>query len=326
MTSVADNGITIVNSSFLHPALFRPVLGLEGALRLARRYNGYRLRRLVSELRIERLLIANTWFDVPRLGQSVPIYYDVGDWFNEDTLPPAYLAREKAWFRSSFARATRTFAVSLPLVQKLAKEYEVQSSYLPNGVDVNAIRGVGKSVVEDLRRRLSLENRWVLGYIGNHDEHAGLDFLLKVFDALRQRVPDAALLIVGPYDRWKGRLIVPPSMPVRFTGPLLPAEIPAFCQLQDVSVHPCEKSQFRDYAFPLKVIEATAARKFVVSTDLLSLRTLGFPSLHLLERSVEHWVGALESIRSKTWDSEWDHLVAPFDWEHLAEKAAAWME
>jgi glycosyltransferase involved in cell wall biosynthesis len=323
--SVGESGFQVVDRSFLHPALVQPFLGQERALRLARRYNGFQLERLLRRLCVDRLLIANTWFNVPQ-SRDVALYYDVGDWFNEENLAQDYFAREKAWFRDSLSFTSGNFAVSLPLVRKLTEELTIPTHYLPNGVDIQSVRGVEKTAVARLREGLSLEGRWVLGYIGNHDDHAGLDFLLEVLVALQRRVSDAALLVVGPYHRWKRRLQVPDNVTIRLTGSVPPRDVPLYCQLQDIAVHPCDKSQFRDYAFPLKVIEATAARKFVVSTDLLTLRQLEFPNVHLLARDVQQWVDTLHSLRGRSWQPEWDSRVEPYDWQRLADKAADWME
>jgi glycosyltransferase involved in cell wall biosynthesis len=273
------------------------------------------------------VVLANGWVNVPPRGLA-SLFWDIVDTYSEDSFDPAFVAAQRLWFRQSLSRVMASFVVSLPLLRKLSVEggASVPMYYLPNGVDIEALRRVQDDQVELLRERWSLRGHWILGYIGNHDAHAGLDFLLEVFQKVQERMENVALLIVGPYVSWKGRLQVPRSAPVVFTGPLPRHEIPAYCKLQDVAVHPCDKSPFRDYAFPLKVIEATAARKFVLSTDLLSLAELRLPNLYLLDREVELWVRALESLRKRSWQSEWDHLVEPFEWERLAEQAANLMD
>jgi glycosyltransferase involved in cell wall biosynthesis len=321
----SPTGLRLVDAPILHPALLRPLLGLEGATRIARRFNSWQLLRVVERLEIDCVVLSSAWFDLPK-HLKIPVFYDVVDWFNEDGLSPGFFGREMIRLQRLLSRTAGNSAVSRPLVRKLATQFGISCRYLPNGVDVRAVRGVRRSDVDALRQRLSLQDSWVLGCIGNHDLHAGLDFLLEMFSKLRERTQTVALVVVGPYDVWKGRLRVPSVPWIRFTGPLPPGEIPLYCNLQDLAVHPCEKSQFRDYALPLKVIEASAARKHVLSTDLLTLRDLELPNVCLAERSVDNWVAKLETLRHMSWRPEWDRIVEFFDWERLSEMCADWIE
>jgi glycosyltransferase involved in cell wall biosynthesis len=323
-TRVSHGRVKLVDAPFLQPALLTPVVGMERATRIARRFNGRQLAQLAARLEIDRILMSNAWLDLPEA--TAPVFHDVVDYFDEQKIPAAYLAREKAWYLDLMSRTAGNFAVSIPIVRLLADEYGVCSHYVPNGVDVGLLRTVAPQTVSALRRSLRLEGRWVLGYLGNHGPHAGIDFLLEVFAALRRREPDAALLIVGPYDWWKPRIRIPTGDGVRFTGAIAVKEIAAYFHAADVTVHPCDQSPFRNFAFPFKVIEASAAQKFVVSTDLMTLRELGLPNVKLLPRTVPEWVDVLLTLRNARWEPAWDAVVDRFDWQVLADSMAELME
>lgn len=322
---VRRDGLSLVDAPFLQPALLRPVVGLERALGVARRFNRKQLDRLIRRFSIQRVLMSSTWLDLPRVS-GVAVYHDVFDYFDENKLAPAFRAREKRWYGALLRGTSANFAVSAPVVRKLELDYRVAGAFAPNGVDVTGIRGASTAQVMALRRRLELEGRWILGYFGNHGPHAGLDFLLEVFARLARRSPEAALVVGGPYGWWEGRIRMPSVGNVRFLGPVPLAEMPTYAALQDVTVHPCEKSAFRNHALPLKVIEASAARKFVVSTDIESLRALGLPNVVLVTRDVEAWVEALFALRGRPWRPEWDVVIEQYDWQRIADAMADRME
>jgi glycosyltransferase involved in cell wall biosynthesis len=54
-----------------------------------------------------------------------------------------------------------------------------------------------------LRQHLGLESKFVIGYVGNHGSFTGVDLVVNAFLSVRSRLPDAALLIVGPADCWR---------------------------------------------------------------------------------------------------------------------------
>jgi phosphatidylinositol alpha-1,6-mannosyltransferase len=112
---------------------------------------------------------------------------------------------------------------------------------LPPGVDDAAFRpGAGGARV---RARLGLTGRPVVVCVSRLVPRKGQDVLIRALPAIRRRVPDAALLLVGggPYrDRLAalaGEAGVADS--VVFTGPLPWPELPAHFDAGDVFAMPC---------------------------------------------------------------------------------------
>ena len=95
--------------------------------------------------------------------------------------------------------ATDYFACSHAAAQWLfPKEIVRKRAYrvLKNGVDLNAFR-FDAALRSETRRRYALEDRFVLGTVGRMVPQKNQKFLIDVLASLRERIPEAALLIVG---------------------------------------------------------------------------------------------------------------------------------
>jgi len=96
---------------------------------------------------------------------------------------------------------------------------------------------------EAIRDRYRLGDRPVVVCVSRLVKRKGQDTLLRAWPAVRKRVPDAALLIVGagPYGAELRKLAerTEVAASVRFTGPVLQAELPAHYAAGDVFSMPC---------------------------------------------------------------------------------------
>jgi glycosyltransferase involved in cell wall biosynthesis len=213
-------------------------------------------------------------------------------------------------------KADLVTAVSRSLADKLRQNYSVQARCLPNGTDRADFENCDQRRVAAIKDRHGLWNKYVVGFIGNHEGHAGIDFMLDVTRELRRVAPDAVLLIVGP--------VVPPLrdsqdgvIPV---GPVPPSEIAPYFKAIDVGVLPFVQNSFTDNALPIKVIEYAASGKVVVATPLRELQMLNLPGVFLTERSVGPWVEALLSARQLSWDRRWSERFREYDWRGIADR------
>jgi len=112
---------------------------------------------------------------------------------------------------------------------------------LPPGVDEKTFHpGSGGDAV---RERLGLAGRPVAVCVSRLVPRKGQDTLIRAWPRVRERVPDAALLIVGggPYRPALERLAEQCGVAdsVRFTGPVPWAELPAHYGAGDVFAMPC---------------------------------------------------------------------------------------
>lgn len=112
---------------------------------------------------------------------------------------------------------------------------------LPSGVDATVFRpGVGR---EQIRRRYGLTGRRVVVCVSRLVPRKGQDMLIRALPALRRRVPQAALLVVGggPHRAELARLAraVGVEADVTFTGSVPWEELPAHHAAGDVFAMPC---------------------------------------------------------------------------------------
>jgi phosphatidylinositol alpha-1,6-mannosyltransferase len=110
---------------------------------------------------------------------------------------------------------------------------------LPSGVDTDLFRpGAGG---EDVRRRHGLAGRSVVVCVSRLVPRKGHDVLIRALPAIRRRVPDAALLIVGggPHLPALQRLSRDVGGDVVFTGSVPWEELPAHYDAGDVFAMPC---------------------------------------------------------------------------------------
>jgi phosphatidyl-myo-inositol dimannoside synthase len=114
----------------------------------------------------------------------------------------------------------------------------VPVSVLYPGADVERFRpGLDAS---DLRASLELGDRPVAVCVSRLVARKGQDVLIRAMPAIRARVPDAALVIVGggPYDA-KLRAMAREADGVVFTGPVPEEALPRYYALGDVFAMPC---------------------------------------------------------------------------------------
>jgi glycosyltransferase involved in cell wall biosynthesis len=282
------------------------------------------LERLITRLGITHLLLASGQFNLPATANDLRMFMDLVDWFPEEASSAAEMRSIRSGIARLRDRADGIFVVSEPLAEKLKAEYSVDCIPIPNGADIKTLRSVTPSEVESVRNRWGLQDKYVIGYVGNHGSFTGVDFAVHVHRAVLQRIPNAVLFVVGPADYWIPKLGAQPSS-VIFSGPVPPAEISPYFQALDLGILPKDVSMGTDFAFQLKVVEYSACRKFVISTPLSVWKRLKWPNVRLVDRDVSAWVKTICELKDAKWQMEWDSLAEAYDWGTLARKMAASM-
>ena len=319
-----SDGLCIIEVPVWQPLLFQKFVGVRTALSICQQRNRATLRGVIRDFEVTHVLLANRLFGVERFS-GVRTFYDVVDWFPEDTVSSAELGRIREDFAAISKQVDGMFAVSKPLCEKLEREWALLSVPLPNGADIACLRSVPPAKISALRRRLGVEGDFAIGYIGNHGSFTGVDLAVNAFLAARSRIPRAKLLIIGPADIWSRLLEAHRSEGVIATGNVAPSEIAEYFNAIDIGILAQGKTTGTDFAFQIKVVEYSACRKCVVSTPLLTWQQLAWPNILLPEPSPEAWADAFVQARSITWKPAWDRIVEQYDWQVLADSAAKTM-
>lgn len=168
-----------------------------------------------------------------------------------------------------FSAATVIIAVSEEVKSYLMNYVDESKIYvIPNGVNPRRFSSVNFSH--------SSEN-FTVGFVGSLKPWHGLSILTEAFAHLRQRVPNARLLIVGDgpeRDNLEAELAAKNlDVYTLFTGAVHPDAVPQFLTKMDVAVAPYP-AQSDFYFSPLKVYEYMAAGLPVVVSNIGQLADL----------------------------------------------------
>jgi glycosyltransferase involved in cell wall biosynthesis len=140
---------------------------------------------------------------------------------------------------------------------------------IPNAVDVKKF--VPQSSDRELKQKLGLQGKFVVGFIGSLTEYEGLDLLVEAVGKLASSGLSIGLLVVGDgYSRqrleelaadWGRECVV-------FVGRVPFAEVNRYYTICDVCAFPRRGYQVCRYVPPLKPLEAMAMEKPVIVSSL----------------------------------------------------------
>lgn len=142
---------------------------------------------------------------------------------------------------------------------------------IPNGVDPEVFTPRTKSSQMLTRFQLSSSDRIVV-FVGSLFDFSGVERLVADFDAVKSRVPEAKLLIVGDGpSRQRIELLIKRkglTKDVLLTGFRPFEEIPNLINLADVCILPFDLTPVTIDISPIKLVQYLACSKPVLSTNL----------------------------------------------------------
>lgn len=145
---------------------------------------------------------------------------------------------------------------------------------LPNAVNAEKFQAQPRD--EPLAKKLNLEDRVVIGYVGSFVEYEGLDLLLEACAILRNKLGEVFhVLLVGDGDmmmslRRKARFLQIESI-VSFTGRVPHDDVQRYYSLIDIAPLPRKGYEVCELVSPLKPFEAMQAGKVVVCSSVAAL-------------------------------------------------------
>ena len=200
-----------------------------------------------------------------------------GFYFHDDTKP--WLRRFYIWMERVAANCSDTILsqnredMATAVAEHIAKPEQLK--WLGNGIDVARFdrRRLTDSSLEDLRREIGIDaGAPVIGFVGRLVEEKGILDLLQAATTVIEAIPNAQLLIVGPYDEEKPDALRPDvaerygvAANCRFVG--MRNDMPELYALMDVLVLP----SYRE-GFPRAPMEASAMGVPAMATDIRGCR------------------------------------------------------
>lgn len=272
-----------------------------------------------------------------------PLYFDCDDYEAESSRFASTWQRQLVvFFEDRLPRLANGLTVNTSFLERRYVNLGVPSEcivHLPNGVDTARFGACDRATVEALRRKLALEGRKVIVYVGsmNMTNHP-LDLLLEAFVQVSHLSPEAHLVLVGGGEdldnlqRQAIRLGIADRL--SFTGWVQPDEIPPYFVLAEMSVDPVRDDKVGRGRWPLKVMESLAMGVPVVTGDVGDRREMlanGKTGLLVRPGSALALAEGLlrllrdEELRASLSSSCRQH-VSRYSWDKLAQRVLSFYE
>ena len=183
-------------------------------------------------------------------------------------------ATAAAWSaKLTYKLADRIICVSSPAKEHLINEWAVDSEkiyVLPNGVDVSRFAQLKKET-QVTRKEFGLDGKPVVMFVGGFQHWHGIDLLVRSFEYVLEKIPEAQLLLVGDGPV---RLNIEHEIKqkqlensVSLTGMIPHGLIPEMLSIADVVVIPYPQLPKELWFSPLKLYEYMAAGKAIVASN-----------------------------------------------------------
>lgn len=213
----------------------------------------------------------------------LPFVYEIRDlWENASVdrgkfsydSPQYKVARglESAVFRRANAVVAICEALRAELAPRVGKH--TQLCVVGNGVDAAAFEPVAEAT--ELRERLGLAGKRIVGYLGTFQPYEGLDCLVDAMPQVLEQIPNAHCVITGGTDEALERRAAELGMAehVTFTGRVPHTQVRDMYSIADLMVYPRRSTRTTELTTPLKPLEAMALAKPVIISDVKAMLEL----------------------------------------------------
>jgi glycosyltransferase involved in cell wall biosynthesis len=179
-------------------------------------------------------------------------------------------AIERANLRHAHVVVTVSRVLKEELLEKGVEPWRIL--LCPNGVDPALFRPDRQG--DGVRRRLGLEGKTVIGFLGTFGPWHGAEVLAQAAGELARRRPEAAFLFVGEGPGMKQVRAIVSAAGIeercRFTGLVLQEEAPDYLAACDIyaSPHVPNPDGSRFFGSPTKLFEYMAMGRAIVASDL----------------------------------------------------------
>jgi len=148
---------------------------------------------------------------------------------------------------------------------------------IPNAVDIEKF-SFAQPADAALQKKLGLDNKIVLGFIGSFYAYEGLPLLLDAMPIILKQQPDLRLLLVGggPQEKIIQQKVADSGLQdaVVFTGRVPHEQVQDYYNLVDIFVYPRLPMRLTELVTPLKPLEAMAQGRLVIASDVGGHREL----------------------------------------------------
>lgn len=284
-------------------------------------YNSLVLKKLVLKIQPDIIFYADGFFMFPAYENKsgrIKLIADVQDDFDGKDFSVYNSIRDKQI--KNFSKTTDNFTISKVAALSLGSYYQTTFQVLPNGADFEHIQKVSDTEVSTLKKKLGIENKYILSFIGSTAKF-DIEFTKSLAKELHKELPDVVLMLVGSLPKLN-------LSNVFNVGVVSYEETSVYFRMSDVGVilNDTSKNDFLKNSFPLKVIQYAAARKPVLTFPMDFIEDIKSDNI-FVAKTLEQWLDKVKLIKQTfIWSSDLDELWRHFDWnilvkEHVIKKS-----
>ncbi len=160
---------------------------------------------------------------------------------------------------------------------------EAKNRYIELGVPDKNITVVSNYVNSDFflsaytdgDMRNKFDDKFVLSYIGGLDTHRGLEAVIKSLLIIKQKIPNAILVIVGAGRNESDLVELAATLGVTdmvsFEGWQDSKKLPLYCEISDICLIPHLKTEHTDNTIPHKLFQYMLLGKAIITSDCVPL-------------------------------------------------------
>lgn len=303
-------GFNLVKVPFMSHMVIHRFLGIVNALKLARKFNEIQLKQIAKRIKPDFIFYAEG-FDLYPCLEGFKCYSDIQDDFDAGNFRDNEYNR--AYAKHNILQAKLNFVVSRQAAKNLGELYNCDFVYVPNGVDISAMMNVEQVWVNELRKRLNLENKYVITYIGA-DAWYNKELLIKITELLRERDLSIHFVIVGNLPQFEAENVT-------FTGPVNKDDSYLYYWLSDLGflIKDSKGSNFLTNSIPLKIVQYGVLGKHFLSPPISWLEEENFKNVTILRNfSAENIVENICRIKEQI-DTVIDPAWQAYDWNKIVE-------
>jgi len=164
-----------------------------------------------------------------------------------------------------FNSADAIIALTDDMRNELKKYCKKDIIVIPNGIDLEKFKGFSKQAVRD-KFKIHF-NKKVILFVGNLRSVKGIDYLIGAMNSIKEKVPEAVLLLVGDGEQKKELEEMVKHLNLEeniiFSGKVLNKYIPEYMSASDIFVLPSLSE-----GFPMVILEAMASGLPIVATKV----------------------------------------------------------
>ena len=211
---------------------------------------------------------------------NIPVVYECRAFWEDAAVDHGTTKEKSLRYRITHALETHVFkranaitticeGLRKDIIQRNIAENKI--TVIPNAVDIEKF-SYGQVASPELKNKLGLEDKIVLGFIGSFYAYEGIPLILNALPEILKRQPNVRMLLVGggPQEQLikdkVNQLKLDGS--VIFTGRVSHNQVQDYYGLVDVFIYPRLAMRLTNLVTPLKPLEAMAQGRLVIASDV----------------------------------------------------------